>query len=314
MTRILVTGATGQLARCLAEAHEERPRADVSLITLGRPQLDITRPDTLAAAIELHEPDIVLNCAAYTAVDAAESDENQAMAVNADGARTLATLCDRHDVPLVHTSTDYVFDGKKPEPYRETDKVGPMSIYGLSKLRGEEAVAETCSKHVIVRTAWVHSPFGQNFVKTMLRLAADRDDISVVDDQVGCPTYARHLADALLEISRQIAKGSAKSSAPWGTFHAVGSGETSWFGFAEEIFRQSANHGGPIARALPTSTKDYPTAAKRPHNSRLDCTLIKKQFGIDLPDWRTGVQACVVRLLGATPSFNLSELKTGEAQ
>ena len=314
MTRILVTGATGQLARCLDEAHADRSGDAWTLVALGRPQLDVTKPDTLAASIDVHEPDVVINCAAYTAVDAAESHAQQAMAVNADGACSLAKLCARHDVPLVHISTDYVFDGTKTEPYRESDWVNPTCVYGLSKLRGEEAVAETCTRYAIVRTGWVYSPFGQNFVKTMLRLAADRDEISVVDDQLGCPTYARHLADAILKMAGRISTGTAKDTTLWGTYHAVGNGETSWFGFAEEIFRQSTKYGGPNARVLPISTKEYPTAAKRPLNSRLDCTFLTKRFGIMMPDWRSGTQACIARLLSPTPSIFASEAETGGSQ
>ncbi len=314
MTRILVTGATGQLARCLVEAHEEHAHKSLRLVALGRPNLDVTKPDTLAASIDVNEPDVVINCAAYTAVDAAESDAEQAMAINADGARALAGLCARHDVPLIHVSTDYVFDGNKTEPYCETDPTGPTSVYGLSKLRGEEAVEDTCTRYAILRTAWVYSPFGQNFVKTMLRLAADRDEISVVDDQLGCPTYARHLADALLSMALRLSKATANDTDLRGTFHAVGSGETSWCGFAREIFGQSAKYGGPGARVLPISTAEYPTAAKRPPNSRLDCALLKTRFGIVMPDWRSGTQACVARLLSSTSSILAGEAKTGGTQ
>lgn len=308
---ILVTGASGQLARSLGEATSacggEAPR----LVALGRPELDITQPETLDAAFGAHGPSLIVNCAAYTTVDNAESEEQQAMAVNADGAHSVAKLCARQAIPLIHVSTDYVFDGAKPEPYRETDPTGPTGVYGISKLRGEEKVAATCARHIIVRTAWVYSPFGNNFVRTMLRQAADRADVSVVDDQVGCPTYAPHLADAILELSRRVLREKSGDEIPWGTYHAAGAGETTWFDFAREIFRQSARQSGPEASVHPISTADYPTPAKRPLNSRLDCSAMKDRFGIALPDWRTGVEDCVARILSPLPETGQDRKKMG---
>jgi len=293
---ILVTGARGQLARSLSETSSTRGSNTAKLVALGRPELDITKPETLDAAFGAHDPDLVVNCAAYTGVDEAETEKYQAMAVNAEGAHSIAKLCARHAIPIIHISTDYVFDGTKSEPYCETDQTNPIGVYGHSKLQGEEKVTATCSEHIILRTAWLHSPFGHNFVKTMLRLACERTNVSVVNDQIGCPTYAPHLAQAILEIAHQILAEKG-SEVPWGTYHAANSGETTWFGFAQEILRQSAERGGREAIVHPISTADYPTLVKRPANSRLDCSVLQNRFGITLPDWRNGVESCVKRLL-----------------
>ena len=273
---------------------------DKDLVALGRPELDITNIDTLEAAFTAHQPTLVVNCAAYTGVDTAESEEQQAMAVNAEGARFVAEICARNAIPLLHISTDYVFDGTKSLPYCESDPTGPAGVYGLSKLHGEINVTEVCSRHIILRTAWVHSPFGNNFVKTMLRLASERDDVSVVDDQFGCPTYAPHLAETILEVAHQVLD-EQYAQEPWGVYHAVGAGETSWYEFAREVFKQSVRFGGPNSKVHPISTADYPTPAKRPENSRLDCSALKNRFALALPDWRSGVEQCARRLL-ATPS------------
>jgi len=281
------------------------------LITLGRPELDVTRIDTLETAFAVHEPCLVVNCAAYTGVDTAESEEQQVMAVNAEGAHAVAKLCAFHAIPIIHISTDYVFDGTKSQPYCETDPTGPTGVYGLSKLLGEDGVAETCPRHIILRTAWVYSPFGHNFVKTMLRLADERNDISVVNDQFGCPTYAPHLAEAILEVAHQIVV-KRSPQAPWGIYHAAGAGETNWFDFAREVFKHSARYGGPSAKAHPISTADYPTPAKRPANSRLNCSALKDRFAVALPDWRMGVEPCVGRLLETNSRLQPAPVKSGD--
>ena len=278
------------------------------LVALGRQELDITKPDMIDTALSTHEPGVVVNCAAYTDVDKAESEEQQAYAVNSDGAGAVASYCASRGIPIIHISTDYVFDGANAEPYVESDPTRPTGAYGRTKLEGEARVAAACPEHIILRTAWVHSPFGHNFVTSMLRLARTRAEIGVVDDQIGNPSYAPNLAGAILEVARQILEDSA-GEPKWGVYHIAGSGETSWCGLAREIFAQSEKHGGPSARIRPISTADYPTPARRPANSRLDCTALKTGFGIALPDWRDGVQACVARAL-ATSSCTRPKLGT----
>jgi dTDP-4-dehydrorhamnose reductase len=291
--KLLVTGRSGQLAQSLLEAGS---RSHFDVVAVGRPGLDLSRIASIEANIEQMNPSIVVNAAAYTAVDKAESEPEQAHAINARGAGEVAAACERHGIPLIHISTDYVFEGRKAEPYVEDDAVGPTSVYGRSKLEGEQRVAAACSRSIILRTAWVYSPFGHNFVKTMLRLAASRAEIAVVDDQVGCPTYAPHLADAVLAVAeRVLAHG--RHQGLWGVYHAAGQGQATWCTFAREIFRCSAKLGGPAAEVKAITTADYPTAAGRPANSRLDCSKLARVFGVCLPDWREGTAQCVRRLI-----------------
>jgi dTDP-4-dehydrorhamnose reductase len=296
--RLLVTGTSGQLAQSLLEAGHE---AGIDVIAIRRPQFDLTVPGTIRAALIDAAPDIVVNAAAYTAVDKAESEPELAHAVNATGSEELARQCEAQGIALVHISTDYVFDGTKHGRYVEDDATGPANAYGRSKLAGEIAVAAACARHVILRTSWVHSPFGANFVKTMLRLAESRPEIRVVDDQWGSPTYAPHLARAVLAVARQLPgrDDGPGRLAPWGVFHAAGGGETTWCRFAREIFRVSVELGGPSARVEAITTSDYPTPAKRPGNSRLDCGKLARVLGVTLPDWRLGARVCVERLLAA---------------
>jgi dTDP-4-dehydrorhamnose reductase len=254
--RLLVTGRTGQLAQSLLEAAAQR---DLEVAAFGRPDLDLTDATSIAAAIDRTGPSIAVNTAAYTAVDKAESELELANAVNARGAGHMAEACERRGIPLIHISTDYVFDGEKARPYTEDDAPNPMSVYGRSKLEGERRVAAGCSRHIILRTAWVYSPFGHNFVKTMLRLAASRPEVAVVDDQAGSPTYAPHLADAIVSIAVHALDGSQRGGRLWGTYHAVGQGEATWCAFAREIFHCSAALGGPSANVRPITTPEYPT-------------------------------------------------------
>ncbi|AZO42338.1 dTDP-4-dehydrorhamnose reductase [Mesorhizobium sp. M7D.F.Ca.US.005.01.1.1] len=289
--RILVTGQEGQVARSLAALANE----ELSVTTLGRPDLDITEAESIARAIELVRPDIVVNPAAYTAVDKAESEAQAAFAVNRDGARNVAAAAAAAGLPVIHVSTDYVFAGNKAAPYIETDATGPTGIYGSSKLEGEQAIAAANEAHVILRTAWVYSPYGHNFLKTMLRLAADRDVLRVVADQHGTPTYAPDIAEGIVAAARKVL--SAPESEDWrGIFHMVAQGETNWASFAEEIFAQSARRGGPSARVEPITTADYPTPARRPAHSRLDTTKFRATFGHALPDWENGVARCLTKL------------------
>lgn len=290
--RLLVAGAQGQLARAMIELAPSA--ADVTAFALGRPALDLTAPASVLKTLADFKPDVIVNAAAYTAVDRAESEPDAAMALNADGPARLAEAAERMGAALIHISTDYVFDGSKTTPYFEDDPTAPVGAYGRSKLAGEEAVRATTGRHIIMRTAWVHSPFGANFVKTMLRLAAHRPDVRVVDDQIGSPTYAPHLAEAILAVSRAVTADPA--TARFGTYHAAGAGAVTWCGMAREIMQVSASLGGPSATVTAITTADYPTAAVRPANSRLDCTKLATAFGITLPTWQHGVAECVARL------------------
>ena len=291
--KMLVTGTSGQLAQSLLEAGLA---AGVDIVAIRRPQLDLAVPASVRHAIANVRPDVVVNAAAYTAVDKAESEADLAMRINGDGAGCLAEACDKLGSLLIQLSTDYVFDGRKPAPYLETDPTGPVSAYGRSKLAGEQAVQAACRRHVILRTAWIYSPFGNNFVKTMLRLADSRPELGVVDDQIGCPTYAPHLAQAILDITAAVGRERGADQ-PWGVYHAAGTGETSWCGFAREILRLSAERGGSTATVKAIGTADYPTPAKRPANSRLDCGKLEAAFGVRLPAWQAGTEACVGRLV-----------------
>lgn len=288
--RVLVAGSSGQIATALAELGAAH---DIAITTLGRPALDLTKPSTLADALAAHRPDAVVNAAAWTAVDAAEADEQAALAINATGAGDLAAAAAAIGVPIFHLSTDYVFDGTKPDPYVETDPTGPASTYGRSKLAGEIAVAHANPAHFIFRTAWVHAPYGNNFVKTMLRLATTRDEIGVVADQWGSPSYAPDIADAIFVALAGFDSIMAKT----GVYHVAGGGGASWADVAEALFAVSARLGGPVARIRRIATTDYPTPARRPANSRLGCTKFANAFGHVLPDWESGVARCITRLL-----------------
>jgi dTDP-4-dehydrorhamnose reductase len=289
--RLLVFGGDGQVGR-------EFRRLDGSdghaVVALSSKEADITRPGDVAAAIRQTSPDIVVNAAAYTAVDRAESDPETAFAVNRDGARHIAAACAERSLPMVHISTDYVFDGAKRGAYREDDPVQPQSVYGASKEAGEQAVRESAGRHAILRTSWVFSPHGQNFVKTMLRLADERDEIGIIDDQFGCPTSAGDLARAILGIVSRLGESRGTD------FHFCGAGQTSWHGFAREIFEQRRRITGqapPKLRAIPTA--EYPTPATRPANSELDCTRFAAAFGFAPRPWQAGLAEVLDELLAA---------------
>ena len=291
---LLVIGHSGQVARAL----KARARADHDLVALGRGALDLSDRASVESAFKAHAPKLVINAAAYTAVDKAEVEEAEAHALNCDGPALLAELCAARDIPLIHYSTDYVFDGSKPAPYVETDPTAPLGAYGRTKLAGEKAIAERTDKAVILRTAWVYSPYGNNFVKTMLRLAGERDALTIVADQQGCPTSAFDIADASLAIADRL----LRSEGTFGVFHLCGSGETSWHGFAEAIFDHSRSIGGPYAEARPIPTSEFPTPAKRPANSRLQCDRLEAEYGLRLPHWRDSMRACVDTLIKEAPS------------
>ncbi|ETA71972.1 MULTISPECIES: dTDP-4-dehydrorhamnose reductase [Mesorhizobium] len=290
--RLAVTGRDGQVVSSLLEAGQF---AGVDVIAIGRPQLDLANPDTVIEAIAAARPDIVVSAAAYTAVDQAEDEPDLAFRVNAVGAGKVAQAAARLGVPVIHLSTDYVFDGSASGAYVETDATAPASVYGASKLAGEQAVAAAGPRHLILRTAWVYSPFGKNFVKTMLRLAADRDEISVVADQWGNPTSALDIADAILHAAATLHRN--KDFGAFGTYHLAGTGETNWSGFARHILDTSRVSGGPSARVHDIMTTDYPTKARRPANSRLSSAKFASAFGWTAPDWRQSTEAVVRRVL-----------------
>lgn len=281
--RVLVLGSSGQVAMALAALHSR----EFDIACAGRPSLDLTMPATIDAAIASHRPDLVVNAAAYTAVDRAESEPDAAHALNATGAGDSAAAARKVGAAFIHLSTDYVFDGTKSAPYREDDAPHPLSVYGRSKLAGERAVMAAHQDAIVLRTSWVYAAHGANFVRTMLRLAGEGRAVRVVDDQIGSPTSAGAIADAILSLLRQM-KG--RTLPGRGVFHLTCRGETSWCGFARAIFAASAARGGPTADVTPISTAEYPTAARRPANSRLDCTKLSQTFGITLPDWREALE------------------------
>ena len=277
--KLLVLGANGQVGRELCRRVWP---AGYAIVGHDRDRVDITLPDAVAATITGERPDIVINAAAYTAVDRAESEPEAAWAVNCTGPANLAASCRAAAIPLIHISTDYVFDGSRPGAYREDDPVNPLGVYGKSKEAGDRAVRAALPEHVILRTAWLYSVHGHNFVKTMLRLADERPVLRVVADQTGSPTAAGDVAAALGEIVRQIAAGSTR----WGTYHFTGAGAVTWHGFAEAIFARAARWRGPAPAVEAIATADYPTPARRPANSVLDCSKIGEAFGVVPRPWR----------------------------
>jgi len=287
--KVLVAGSRGQLARALVEVEIE-----ADLRAFGRPKLDL-ETKTGSEWIEAFAPDVIINAAAYTAVDMAEKDEARAFAVNRDGAAWLAGIAAAHGVPFVHVSTDYVFDGAKSSAYVEDDATRPLGVYGRSKLEGEQAVLQVCPKAIVCRTAWVYSAYGNNFVKTMLRLARERDELRVVDDQIGNPTSAHDIATALLAMARTMHLGAAPNSC--GIFHLAAQGDLTWCGFAREIMRLANSVGHRAVPVMPIVTAEYPTPAKRPANSRLNCRKLQAEFGFVLPHWQASLPVVVSRLV-----------------
>ena len=292
--RLLVTGANGQVGWELARAL--MPLGEV--VALDRSRCDLSRPETLAGIVADLAPDVIVNAAAYTAVDRAESEEALARTVNGTAPGELARAAKAAGALLMHYSTDYVFDGQGRRPYREDDPTAPLGVYGASKLAGEDAVRASGARHFIFRTAWVYGAHGHNFLRTMLRVGAERDEVRVVADQVGSPTPAALIADATASVLSQVLAG---RESPSGTWHLAASGETSWHGFAEAIFAE-ASAAGLLARTpkvVPITTADYPTPARRPAYSRLDTSRFQRDFGMDLPDWRQGLAGVIGELARA---------------
>jgi dTDP-4-dehydrorhamnose reductase len=289
--RIVVTGTTGQTVRALGEVAEP----DIEIIPVGRPALDLNLPETIETALVAAKPDLIVNAAAYTAVDKAESEIELAASVNSMGAGTVAGVARALNVPLIHLSTDYVFDGEKKEPYLEEDPAKPTSVYGMTKWVGERAVQATWGDYVVLRTSWFYAPYGKNFVRTMLNLIGAGKPLRVVGDQVGTPTYAPDLARAILRLARNLLADPDRGR---GVFHFSGAGPTvSWAGFAAAIITDLALRGFVTPSLTTITTAEYPTPAPRPANSRLDCRRLRYVHEITAPDWRESLTLCLNRLL-----------------
>jgi dTDP-4-dehydrorhamnose reductase len=286
--RIMVFGKNGQVAQSLAEAAVGM--SVLELTTVGRELADLTRPGSAASAIAAFQPECVINAAAYTAVDQAEDEPELAFRINEHAAGEVAEASRAAGAKLIHISTDYVFDGRATRAYREEDKTNPINVYGQSKLAGEVAVRAGNPEHMIIRTSWVYSPFGRNFVRTMMLLADERSELTVVDDQLGCPTSAVDLAEALLKICLLNRPFDGR------TFHLTGDGQTSWCQLAFQVMREREEHGLRAARVRPIATADWTTKASRPANSSLDCSAIAAAYGVNLPPWRHSLSRCVTRL------------------
>lgn len=290
--RIAVTGKHGQVVSALAE---KAKTTNSEIIPIGRPEFDLVDPSSIRAFLLDVKPDVLVSAAAYTAVDKAESEEQLAFRVNADGPEILAKICAEIEIPILHISTDYVFSGDKPTPYSEIDETGPVSVYGRSKLAGEKRVAALNPDHVILRTAWVYSPFGNNFLKTMLRLAETHEKLGVVSDQFGAPTSALDIADAILIIAERLTAD--RDQKYRGIFNLTGNGEASWADFAEEIFELLKSNTGRSVSVKRITTSEYPTPARRPANSRLSGDKLSRIYGINFPDWKQSTKLVVERLL-----------------
>jgi len=290
--KILIIGADGQVGKELSFYSNEKGH---DVIATVRSQLDISKPQNVNEYIENCKPDVVINAAAYTAVDKAEVERDLAYTINYDGVRNIVSACAIHNIPLLHISTDYVFDGAKFEPYTEKDNVSPLGVYGDSKWQGEEAIRKHMSKYVILRVAWVFGAQGNNFVKTMLRLGKERNELDIVSDQFGGPTPARNIAITLINIAEKIQQD---ENLQWGTYHYCGTPKSSWSEFAKEIFKQAYNLGviGHKVKVNSILTTQYPTLTKRPSNSMLDCSKLKNILGVDMPDWRKAISEVLINL------------------
>lgn len=290
--KILLTGVNGQVGHALNHALTQSPLF-VNVVGLDRAQLDLTDADAIRRAVDTFKPDLIINPAAYTAVDKAESESELAYAINAEAPKVLAEEAARIGAHLIHFSTDYVYSGSKVTPYVESDETGPLSVYGKSKLMGEEAIRAVGLPHLIFRTSWVYGAYGNNFLKTVIRLARERDALRIVADQTGAPTSSRSIADALVNV---LAKTNADADDEiYGTYHLVNAGKTTWHGFAtaivEEYLQMQQRKGWPVLKVTPAAiqaitTQEYPTPAVRPANSSLDCDKLARDFSVRLPEWR----------------------------
>jgi dTDP-4-dehydrorhamnose reductase len=300
--KILVIGRIGQVGY---ELHRGAWPSGFTVDYVERQQVDLARASEARDIVVSRRPDIVVNAAAYTAVDAAETDRETAFAVNRDGPAALAEACASIGAALIHYSTDYVFDGTKSGAYIEDDVIHPLSVYGASKAEGDAAIRARLDRHVIIRTSWVYSPIGHNFVKTMLRLGAERDKLGIVDDQIGSPTAAFDIAAATIAICRALAQDRENG---FGVFNFSGDGVTSWYGFARAIFAGAAARGLQTPHTVePIATKAYPTPAPRPRNSVLDCGKIARTYGIAARPWQEALAACLDEIVGARPQPAVTE-------
>jgi dTDP-4-dehydrorhamnose reductase len=288
---ILVAGKGGQLARCLLDAAVLR---NLPMVAVGRPELDLETGEGIDRVMAAVGPSAIVNAAAYTAVDGAEAEPERAFRVNCGGAALLADSAARRGIPFIQISTDYVFDGSKRSPYREDDIPAPLNVYGSSKLASETAVLKACPRAAVIRTSWVYSPYGNNFVRTMLRLSETQPMVRVVDDQCGTPTSAADLAAAILAIVEPLR--SANGCDDGGIYHLAGEGETSWYGFAAAIFASLARRGRLVPKLRAITTAEYPTPASRPKNSCLDSSKAERIFGVRLPPWQSSLEACLDQL------------------
>ena len=278
---IAVIGSTGQVAMALKRVGGQR---GLNIVSAGRPDLDLKDMASIAAFIDHVAPALVINAAAYTAVDEAQGEgQDAAYVLNAEAPARLAVLCSSNKIPLIHLSTEYVFNGMKGAPYLEDDVVGPLNIYGASKAAGEMGVRASIAEHIILRTQWIYGPDGRNFAKTMLHMGAEKDEVQVVNDQIGVPTLADDVASALLDISATVVDGAPDDH--WGTFHFANHGVTSWFGFAEEIFRLAADAGMKTPKLTPVGTLQFPTPAVRPPQAVLACEKVQQVYGIVPSPW-----------------------------
>jgi dTDP-4-dehydrorhamnose reductase len=295
--KVLVTGAHGQVGW---ELSRSGVRKGFEILALDRTTLDITDQSAINRKVRGSGVSVLVNGAAYTAVDQAESEPELAFAVNRDGPAYLASACAEAGIPLIHISTDYVFDGYKKGGYVETDKIAALGIYGESKAAGEEEVRTRLPNHIIIRTSWLYGVHGNNFVKTMLRLGRERDVIQVVDDQYGCPTWAADLGDMIMGIAAQIRE---KREITWGTYHYCGRGVTSWHGLAQEIFSLANQYTSlKVKKVQAIRTADYPTPAKRPSNSVLDCSLVERVFKVYPRPWRESLAQMIKMLFSVEKS------------
>ncbi|MGY3083045.1 dTDP-4-dehydrorhamnose reductase [Pseudomonas fragi] len=284
--KILISGKTGQVAVEL----QKHLAGLGELIVLGRDVLDLNQPDQIRAQVRAHKPDLLIIAAAHTAVDQAENEPELAFAINAIAPGVFAEEAAALGIPLIHYSTDYVFDGRKPAPYTEDDATNPLGVYGKSKLAGELAIAASGAQHLILRTSWVYSTHGKNFLLTMQRLLQERSELRVVADQIGAPTWAGTIAQSTRALIERWQSGDA---AAWGTYHLTASGETSWFGFTQAIAGHLTAQGKACATLEPIPASAYPTPAARPQNSRLDCSKLAREWGVTQPDWEAALSACL---------------------
>jgi dTDP-4-dehydrorhamnose reductase len=287
-----VIGSSGQLGR---ELVRQGKTSGIHILSLDLPRFDITDPAAVEKQLQPGDISLVINAAGYTDVDRAEKEPEQAFAVNREGTYNLASMCNEIGLPFIHVSTDYVFDGKKESAYLETDPVSPLGAYGRSKAKGESEIRKCLTEHIIIRTSWLYGNHGRNFVKTMLKLGRDKEIVRVVADQFGSPTSAADLAGTIFRIADRLNEG---VDIQWGTYNYCGGGETSWHGFAETIFDIAKKYESFAVREIvPITTDEYPTSARRPANSALDCSKIRRNFGIQIRLWRESLAEMIEKLL-----------------